>query len=42
MVPIKTITTFNSTKLFFDMWVRHHGILQLVVSDRDAKFIASF
>jgi hypothetical protein len=33
---------FNSTKLFFETWVRHHGMLQLVVSDRDAKFIASF
>jgi hypothetical protein len=43
MAPTKMIaTTFNSTKLLFDMWVRHHGMLQFIVSDRDAKFTTSF
>ncbi len=35
-------TTFDSTKLFFDMWVRHHGVLQFIISDRDAKFTTIF
>jgi hypothetical protein len=26
MVLTKIITTFDSTKSFFDMWVRHHGM----------------
>jgi hypothetical protein len=27
MAPTKMITTtFDSTKLFFNMWVKHHGI----------------
>jgi hypothetical protein len=34
MAPKKTIVTFYSTKLFFDMWVRHHGMLQFIVSDK--------
>jgi hypothetical protein len=43
MAPTKMITTtFNSTKLFFDMWVRHHGMFQFILSDRDAKFMTSF
>lgn len=43
MVPTKTIaTTSNLTKLFFNMWVRHHGMPQFIVSDRDTKFIAGF
>ncbi len=43
MVPTKTITTtFDSTRLLFDMWVKHHGILHIIVSDKDAKFMPSF
>jgi len=43
MAPTKMIvTTFNSAKLFFNMWVRHHGMPQLIISDRNAKFTASF
>jgi hypothetical protein len=43
MAPRKTIvTTFDSTKLFFDMWVRHHVMLQFSVSDRNVKFMTSF
>ncbi len=43
MVPRKTIaTTFDSTKLFFDMWIRHHVMLQFIISDRDVKFMTSF
>jgi ABC-type arginine/histidine transport system permease subunit len=43
MAPIKTIvTTFVSTKLFFDMWVMHHGMPQFIISHRDAKFTTSF
>jgi hypothetical protein len=43
MVPIKTVmTTFNSMELFFDMWVRHHEMPQLIVSNTYAKFIPSF
>ncbi len=26
MAPTKTIITFNLAKLFFNMWVRHHGM----------------
>lgn len=36
MVPTKMITTnFNSTKLFYDMRVKHHGMLQFVISDKE-------
>ncbi len=43
VAPTKMIAiTFNSTKLLFDMWVRHLGMLQFTVNDKDAKFIASF
>jgi hypothetical protein len=31
------VTTFDSTKLFFNMWVRHHMMLQFIVIDRDAN-----
>jgi hypothetical protein len=27
---------------FFDMWVRHHGMLEVIVSDRNAKFMSKF
>jgi hypothetical protein len=43
MVLIKTIViTFDSMKLFFDMWVRHHGMLQFIVSDKYAKLTMGF
>jgi hypothetical protein len=43
MVATKIVATiFDSTKLFFDMWVRHHGLLQFIVSDQDAKFMVGF
>jgi hypothetical protein len=43
MVPTKTIvTTFDLSKLFFDMWVTHHGMSQFIVNDRDIKFTAHF
>jgi hypothetical protein len=43
MVPAKTIVTnFDSTRLLFDMWVRQHGMLHIIVNDKDAKFMASF
>ncbi len=29
-------------KLFFDMWVRHHEMLQFILNDKDAKFIMDF
>ncbi len=28
-------TNFNSTKLFYDMWVKHHGMLQFIISDKE-------
>jgi hypothetical protein len=31
-------TTTGTTKLFFDMWVRHNGMPKVIVSDRDVKF----
>jgi hypothetical protein len=41
--PTKTIaTTFDLAKSFFDMWVRHHGMPQFIISDRNAKFIVGF
>ncbi len=39
IVPTKTITTFDSTKLFFDIWVIHDYILQFIIDDRNAKFM---
>jgi hypothetical protein len=43
MVSTKmTMTTFEMT-IFFNMWVRHHGMLQFIVSnDHDAKFTTNF
>jgi hypothetical protein len=37
-----TMIIFDSMKLFFDMWVRHHGMLQFIINDRDAKFTMGF
>ncbi len=43
MAPIKTIvTTFNLVKMFFNMWVKYHGMPQFIISDRDAKFTMGF
>jgi len=43
MVPTKMVTiTFNLLKLFFNMWVKHHGMLQFIVSEKDAKFMMGF
>jgi hypothetical protein len=43
MVPTKMVTiTFDSLKLFFNMWVKHHGMLQFIVSEKDAKFMIGF
>jgi hypothetical protein len=43
MVPTKTTaTTFDLKKLFFDMWVRHHGMPQLIINDRNTKFMVDF
>jgi len=43
LVPTKTIVKiFNLAKLFFDMWVRHHGMPQFIVSDKNTKFMAGF
>ncbi len=42
MVPIKMImTSFDSTKLFFDMWVRHDEMPEFIISDKDTKFMTS-
>jgi hypothetical protein len=41
--PIKTTTTtILTTNMFFNMWVRHHDILEVIVSDHDGKFISKF
>jgi site-specific recombinase len=43
MVPTKAIAiTFDSLKLFFNMWIRHHGMLQFIVSEKDVKFMTKF
>jgi hypothetical protein len=43
MVPTKMVTiTFDLLKLFFNMWVKHHGMLQFIVSEKDAKFMIGF
>jgi len=43
MALIKTnVITFDSMKLFFDMWVKHHGMLHFLVSDREAKLMMGF
>jgi hypothetical protein len=36
------VTTFDSTKLFFDMWIKHHRMLQFIAIDRDTKFMVGF
>lgn len=39
----KTTTTIvETTTLFFDMWVRHHGMPKVIVRDQNAKFTFKF
>lgn len=41
--PIKITTTITkTTKLFFDMWVKHNGMLEVIMSDHDKKFTLEF
>jgi hypothetical protein len=43
MVPTKTIViTFDLSKLLFDMWVMHHGMLQFIINNRNVKFMTGF
>jgi len=43
VAPITTIaTTFDSAKLFFNMWVKHDELPQFIISDRDAKLTTGF
>jgi hypothetical protein len=42
MAPTKTIVMiFDSAKLFFDMWVKHHRMPQFIISNRNAMFTTS-
>jgi hypothetical protein len=36
------MTTFDSIIFFFDMWVKHHRMLQFIVSDKNVKFTVGF
>lgn len=31
--PTKTAATITKTTLFFNMWIKHHGMLEVIVSD---------
>ncbi len=35
-------TTTKTTTLFFNMWVRHHGMPIVIVNDQNAKFVYKF
>jgi hypothetical protein len=35
-------TAARRTKLFFDVWVRHNGMLEVIISDQDMKFMSKF
>lgn len=35
-------TTFDSTKVFFDTWFKHHGMSQFIMNDKDTKFTTCF
>jgi len=36
---IKTMTTItNITKIFFNMWVRHNGMSNIIICDHGGKF----
>jgi len=37
--PIKTTTTItNIIRIFFNMWVRHNGMLNIIICDHGDKF----
>jgi len=36
MAPSTIVIILDLVKLFFDMWIRHHGMSQFIISDRDA------
>jgi len=39
----KTIATMAKiTTLFFNMWIRHHGMLEVIISDWNVKFVSKF
>jgi len=38
---INTMAT-GTTKLFFDMWVQHNGMLKVIVNDWDVQFKSEF
>jgi hypothetical protein len=43
VAPIQIITTtFKSIIFFINMWVKHHGMPQFIVSDRNVKFMVGF
>jgi hypothetical protein len=35
-------TMVGTSKLFFDMWVWHNGMLEVIVNDRDMKLMLEF
>ncbi len=42
-VSIQTNPTMvGIVKLLFDMWERHNNMLEVIVSDRDVKFMSKF
>jgi hypothetical protein len=42
-VSIQTnLTMAGTVKLLFNMWVRHNDMLEVIVSDRDVKFMSKF
>jgi hypothetical protein len=40
--PQINTTVVGMAKLFFDMWVQHNWMLEVIVSDRDVKFMSEF
>jgi hypothetical protein len=41
--PTKITTTLKkTTKLFFNMWVKHNGMLEVIVNDYDKKITLEF
>jgi len=41
LTQTNTIAT-RMMKLFFDMWVQHSGMMEVIVNDRDVKFTSTF
>ncbi len=41
LIQTNTIAT-RMTKLFFDMWVQHNGMMEVIVNDWDVKFTSKF